>query len=242
MQHIDIIQPIADLYARPAYLEIGVCDGMTFHAVSATRKVAVDIEFRFDLDQARAAAGGQDVHFHAMPSDRFFEPDIIGDDRFDLIFIDGLHTFDQTLRDLLNAMNVLKPGGTIVVDDVLPSSYAASLPSYERSIALRQETGNRKNHWMGDVYRLVFFIRDYLPAWRYATVGSGPFHRLILWQSPRRLGPTRTVEQISRLSYGDVRLEIDAYDIRPLDAVLDDLRVHVAAHRPAGSSPERDGD
>lgn len=233
MQHIDILQPIADLYPDAAYLEIGVCDGMTFHALSAARKVAVDIDFRFDLEQARAGAAGRDVHFHEMPSDGFFDPDVIGEQRFDLIFVDGLHSFDQTLRDLLNAMSVLRRGGTIVVDDVLPSSYAASLPDYGRSTALKQAMGNRTDHWMGDVYRLVFFVRDYLPAWSFATVGSGPFHRLILWQKPRRIGATRSVEQIARLEFADMRLEIDAYAIRPLDAILADLRVHVGASRPA---------
>lgn len=227
MQHIEIIQPIADLYPHAQYLEIGVCDGMTFHAVEAARKVAVDVEFRFDLDAARAAVAGSQVDFHQMPSDSFFAPAVIGDARFDLIFVDGLHTFDQTLRDLLNAMSVLRPGGTIVVDDVLPSSYAASLPSYAESTALKGVMGNRTNHWMGDVYRLVFFIRDYLPAWSYATVASGAFHRLVLWRQTRALGTPLGVEQIARLDYARAKLDIDSYNIMPLDGILAILRDHV---------------
>jgi hypothetical protein len=85
---------------------------------------------------------------------------------------------------------------------------------------------------MGDVYRLVFFVRDYLPAWSYATFASGAFHRLILWQRPRPLGAVRTVEQISRLEFADARMEIDSYNIRPLDAILADLRAHIGASRP----------
>lgn len=231
MQHIEIIQPIADLYAPAAYLEIGVCDGMTFHAVSAARKVAVDIDFRFDLVAARAATEGQRVDFHEMPSDRYFDPAVNGGETFDLIFVDGLHSFDQTLRDLLNAMSVLRPGGTIVIDDVLPSNYAASLPSYAASIAFKAEMGNRANHWMGDVYRLVFFLRDYLPAWSYATVAGGVFHRTILWRQPRSPGTPLGVEEISRLSFGEARLNLGSYNIRALDDVLATLKEHVAAHR-----------
>jgi predicted O-methyltransferase YrrM len=36
---------------------------------------------------------------------------------FDLVFIDGLHTFDQTFLDLYYANRLIKRGGYIIIDD-----------------------------------------------------------------------------------------------------------------------------
>lgn len=131
MDRPDVIQGLLNLYSNPSYLEVGVNHGITFHAITAARKVAVDPKFNFDVPQARLRPGGATSDYHEVPSDDYFANRPAGD-MFDVIFLDGLHTFDQTLRDLLNAMTCLKPTGAIVIDDVTPSSYAASLPTMEK--------------------------------------------------------------------------------------------------------------
>jgi predicted O-methyltransferase YrrM len=56
---------------------------------------------------------------------------------FDLVYIDGWHTFDQTLLDLFYANRLLRVGGYLVADDCnLPAvakamAYVASYPCYE---------------------------------------------------------------------------------------------------------------
>jgi predicted O-methyltransferase YrrM len=56
---------------------------------------------------------------------------------FDLIFIDGWHTFDHTLVDMFFANRLLKVGGYIVVDDCNMSpvakavSYVSNYPAYK---------------------------------------------------------------------------------------------------------------
>jgi hypothetical protein len=224
MQRADVLQPILDLYEAPSYLEIGVQTGFTFHPLKAARKVAVDIEYAFDLDAARAAVAGQDVHFHTCPSDDYFHR-IAGDDQFDVIFIDGLHSFEQTLRDLLNAIGHLRDGGTIVIDDVIPHTYAASLPTQAQSNAFRAARGIQKIDWMGDVYRLVFFLRDYLPGFSFATLVEN-HGQTVLWRQPRGLDPApRSVEAISRLSFAECHLNLhEAFNIRPFGEVMDTLR------------------
>ena len=47
--------------------------------------------------------------------------------QFDLIFIDGWHTFDHTLLDCFYATRLLKVGGVLVIDDV-------SFPSVRRVV------------------------------------------------------------------------------------------------------------
>lgn len=39
---------------------------------------------------------------------------------FDLIFVDGGHTYDVAIADILNGRRLAKPGALVVVDDVIP--------------------------------------------------------------------------------------------------------------------------
>jgi predicted O-methyltransferase YrrM len=56
---------------------------------------------------------------------------------FNLVFIDGLHTFDQTFLDLYYANKLIRPGGFIIVDDATwPAvskavSHFATYPCYK---------------------------------------------------------------------------------------------------------------
>jgi len=63
---------------------------------------------------------------------------------FDLIFIDGWHTFDHTLLDCFYATRLLRPGGVLVIDDV-------PFPS---------------------VKRVVEFLKNYPCYQEYCTVGD----------------------------------------------------------------------
>ena len=57
----------------------------------------------------------------------FALPELLGDiarygeECFDLVFIDGAHTFDDVMVDCAVAVRLVRPGGAIVLDDVNPS-------------------------------------------------------------------------------------------------------------------------
>lgn len=53
--------------------------------------------------------------------------------KFDLVFIDGLHHSDQVLKDINNSLSFLEPNGVIMCHDILPSSeqYAMKLKDNE---------------------------------------------------------------------------------------------------------------
>ena len=223
MQRFEVNQAILDLFEAPAYLEIGVHDGKTFHAVKAARKVAVDPVFVFDVEAAKVAPENRACEYHQITSDAYFSDQLEEGDKFDLIFLDGLHTFDQTLKDLLNAIECLKFEGVIVIDDIMPSSYGASLPDLERMKALRQIIGG-DGAWMGDVYRLVFFISQYMPFYSFATMGEN-HGQLVLWRERRPstgAAPIR-VETIARLDYADAMLNAGLFAICPLEDILERL-------------------
>ena len=228
MRRSEVIQRLLDLYDAPDYLEIGVCEGATFHAVRAARRVAVDPDFRFDIQAAAADPANDGAAYHPITSDAWFTGPGRGE-RFDLIFLDGLHLFDQTLRDLIHAIQRLKPGGAIVIDDVLPVSYGASLRDVEESAKFRRMSpgATEPKAWMGDVFKLVFWIRDYLLDWSYATV-SDNHGQLVLWREPRTADvPPLDLEAIARLEYKDVVFRPRAYNFMGLDEIAAAVAAHI---------------
>lgn len=197
----EVLSGLLALHPAPRYLEIGVLDGVTFNAVSATRKVGVDPNFRFQ------AASGPGVDLHEVPSDRYFGEIAAPDDRFEVIFIDGLHTSEQTLRDLMNAIGHLADGGVIVIDDVTPSSFASAQRSMAeaRLVRERMPTEASNHDWMGDVYRLGFFVETFLQGFSYSLVQE-THGQLILWRQPRAAvaHPERTIEWVGRADLMDL--------------------------------------
>lgn len=231
MERERVLESLVGLYDQPSYLEIGVQHGHTFNRVAAAHKVAVDPNFLFDTAEAGAWPINAGAVYHEVPSDQYFSRLQKPDDRFDVIFIDGLHSFDQTLRDLLNAVECLREGGVIVLDDVMPISYAASLPTLEKNIAFRAARGMKQVDWMGDVYRLVFFIRDYMRGFSYATLTEN-HGQMVLWRTPRPCPPAPLdVAEITRLDFADAVLNQDSYNLQSYTAVEPVIRDHIRERR-----------
>jgi hypothetical protein len=87
------------------YLEIGCAGNALFDAVATLDKTGVD-----------PVSGGT----HRMTSDTFFAST---DATFDVIFIDGLHEYQQVRRDAVHALERLRPGGWIAFHDLLPRTW-----------------------------------------------------------------------------------------------------------------------
>jgi len=110
------------------YLEIGCADNQLFDAVLARHKTGVD-----------PARGGT----HRQTSDAFFAENPAA--RFDVIFIDGLHIYDQVRRDVVNALGALNPGGWISIHDMLPRDWI------EEHVPPLSTSG-----WTGDGWKVAF--------------------------------------------------------------------------------------
>jgi SAM-dependent methyltransferase len=128
LNRADMINMIAKKIGAKTYLEIGVQTGKTFRAVNVEDKIGVDPDPQWK-DQT-----------HIMGSDQFFEQ-LEDDEKFDIIFVDGLHQWEQVARDLANSVEHLAPGGVILVDDCAPR---------QKAYQTRQPTAV---HWTGDVWR-----------------------------------------------------------------------------------------
>lgn len=100
-----IINKLIEFHGYKNYLEIGCFDNINFNQISALHKVGVD-----------PVSGGT----HRMTSDEFFKDN---KEKFDIVFIDGLHTYEQVRKDFYNSLRFLAKGGTIVFHDMLPASW-----------------------------------------------------------------------------------------------------------------------
>jgi hypothetical protein len=125
----EIINKIIELKAFKNYLEIGCDRNELFSKVLIQNKIGVD-----------PYNGGT----HRMTSNFFFD---LNEKKFDLIFIDGLHTYEQSLKDIQNSLTTLNENGFILVHDCFPLTY------FDQAVPRAQ----RK--WNGDVWKAITEIR-----------------------------------------------------------------------------------
>lgn len=213
----EAVQRLLSLYDRPRYLEIGVCKGATFHNVSAYEKVAVDPKFQFDVDDARATA--PNATYHEVPSDEYFGSIADPDEKFDVIFLDGLHTSEQTLRDFMSAILLLRNNGVILIDDVRPPTYLASIPNRSNFFKVRRFVKSRDQRWMGDVYRLVYFIQTFAQQFTYAIITDN-HGQAVVWRKRREAVPHRTILDVGSKTFEDFVLDKDAFPLMRLEEIV----------------------
>ena len=124
-----IIQYFVKQHTYKTYLEIGCADNKTFDHVTCPFKIGVD-----------PVRGGN----IRLTSNEFFK---FNTQKFDLIFIDGLHHYDQVSLDFANSLDCLNENGTIVIHDMLPNNELEQTIPYNSSV---------HGAWTGDVWRLGF--------------------------------------------------------------------------------------
>ena len=220
MRH-DVVQGILSLYEDPRYLEIGVSRGVTFHQVRAAAKVAVDPRFVFDVEAARAE--NREARYFEVTSDHYFGEIVAPDERFDVVYLDGLHTAEQTLRDLLNALSYLKPDGVIVIDDVKPVTALAAIPDRRTFRQVRAYLGSGAKAWMGDVYKVVWFIDTFLQqlSWRTVKENHG---QAVVWQKRRSRVRPRTIQAVGLQSFEQFVTDIDTLRVTPFEEIVGTIR------------------
>jgi len=152
----DIMNYLIREYELISYLEIGVAAGNTLNNVFCQTKDAVD-----------PVKSVQEVNY-VMTSDEFFKQ-LPKDKMYDLIFIDGLHTYEQVKIDFDNSVKHLSPNGFIVMDDTCPYSEELTSPVF------------RDGGWTGTVYKFMIDFAYSDIDFEYNTVftphGHTIFHR-----------------------------------------------------------------
>ena len=124
-----IVQNIIKSKNFESYLEIGTFHDDLFKHIKCNKKVGVD-----------PISGGT----VRKTSDQFFNDN---KDKFDCIFIDGLHYYSQVKKDIENSIKILNPNGVILLHDCLPNNH------FEQAVPRCQWT------WNGDVWKAIVECR-----------------------------------------------------------------------------------
>lgn len=173
MNRLTVIQRIAQAIGAKTYLEIGVNNGEVFFALDIPEKYAVDPHFNFSaranlhrLPGVRKGLYKNAEYFFEETSDNFFEKhcDKLKKSGLDLAFVDGLHTYRQSYRDVINCLNYLNPNGVLVVHDTNPATPAIATPVINAidevlQKAQRGEIPGWTGNWSGDVWKTIVALQ-----------------------------------------------------------------------------------
>lgn len=133
MTRIELIQGLIDKNGYKSYLEIGVNTPM--QPGYSHDSIKVDIKHGVDPNVDTS---------YRMTSDDFFKQN---KNKYDIIFIDGLHLWEQCARDTISSLLILNDGGTIVVHDCNPTT----------EITQRRERAS--DAWHGDVWKAIVQVQ-----------------------------------------------------------------------------------
>lgn len=141
----DIINSLIKKNNFKTYLEIGIDNPkLNYNLIECDFKHSVDPFFEKDHNEYDSSYSYYDVVkkylTFRMTSDEFFENSAM---KYDIIFIDGLHTERQCGKDIINGLKHLNEGGYIVVHDCLPK--------FKES----QTVPRQYQEWNGDVWKCI---------------------------------------------------------------------------------------
>jgi len=149
-------------HTRPeSYVEIGIGVGNSLTLVGPdTRAVAVDPSPRIENPiKAR-------TKIFPTTSDDFFASynlhKELGTKSIDLVFIDGLHTYEQVFRDFINIEKYSNRKTVVLIHDCLPIT---------RFVAERSSTGR---FWCGDVWKIIPCLSKHRPDLNIRIIPAPP--------------------------------------------------------------------
>lgn len=164
--YYDVLHLIHQHVKPETYLEIGVAEGRSM-ALARRGTACVGID--------PATGSPERISFHSpennpqlfqLTSDDFFAscnlPELLGKSTIDVAFLDGLHHFDQTLKDFINVEKYSRPDSLVLIHDCLPVN---------AQVAERQR---QTSFWLGDVWKLIPCLKAVRPDLDIVTLPVKP--------------------------------------------------------------------
>jgi tetratricopeptide (TPR) repeat protein len=154
-------------WLNPAsYVEIGLGHGRSLAlAGPATKAVGID-PYQGFWDNLNYVCPHGPAALFPLTSDYFFASHdlrkVIGQDTFDLAFIDGLHLFEQALKDFINLERYARKDSVILIHDCLPIAPIVA------------ERDRCTGFWTGDVWRIIPCLKTFRPDLKIATIPTKP--------------------------------------------------------------------
>jgi hypothetical protein len=147
MTRTEIINGLIARYDYKSYLEIGV----NTPAQPGYNWVGITAEIKHGVDPNVDTT-------YKMTSDDFFEKHVT--QKYDIVFVDGLHIFEQAYRDIVNSLANLNENGIIVVHDCNPVT------------EITQRRVRASDAWHGDVWKAIVKLRIENPDLDICTVDT----------------------------------------------------------------------
>lgn len=161
IEYMDWLKWLHHILKPKSYVEIGIETGRCLQlAQGHTKSVGIDPEFAvtFPIETW--------VKLFKLPSDQFFMQhdlkQVLGEKFVDLAFIDGLHTFDQALKDFINIEKYASPKTIVVFHDTYPVTPITASRERQSFFSL------------GDTWKIVFILKQLRPELKLFTLPTYP--------------------------------------------------------------------
>lgn len=195
--HTELLNAIIEKYNLKSYIELGVqTPEQNFYKINVPLRLGVDPCLP-DLPSPQAR-----YNLISDTSDSFFDKlSSIWLDRwpqkYDLIFIDGLHHADQVKRDFENSLRCLSDNGFILIHDTLPDE--------EQYTTVPRET----RRWYGNVFAWAMTLNQY------DGIGFVTFNIdcgcTLVWKMPEKKAAPKLTDEMNWETYksiGNVLLNV----------------------------------
>lgn len=241
MNRIDVVKSVMRKNRTYTYLEIGVSKGHTFLSVGARRKIGVDPRNQLKLRDVFSQKGEwplkfwklwslakqslklEKSFFFEMTSDDFFYriPHVFSEYKIDTVLIDGLHTYQQAVRDVLNCCKYLSPHGVIIMHDCNPQTYAEAVPaeSIEQAAALNVPGWDWL--WCGDVWKSIVYLRSQIHDLNAFVLDADRGLGIVTKGKPETV-LSYTQEAIEKMDYKDLeKNRAELLNLKPVSCFYD---------------------
>ena len=159
--HVRLLKALHENVKPNFYVEIGVSKGVSISVAGpSTDAVGVDPmpQITWKLPP--------NISIFTETSDAFFASyearTQFAGRKIDMAFIDGLHLFEQALRDFINVEKRAAANGLIALHDCIPFDDVAAGRDYHAP------------YWVGDVWKCLAILMDHRPDLHIEIVGAPP--------------------------------------------------------------------
>lgn len=187
--YLEVLAALHDALRPGLYLEIGVRHGRSL-ALAKGPAVGVDPapEVGVPLPETTRVVRQTSDDFFAADEIKTLLPGAV-----DFAFIDGMHLFENVLRDFMNIERHASAQTLVVVDDVLPSHPAQA------------ERDRRTKVWTGDVWKIARCLQQYRPDLFLLSLDTAPTGLLLIaGLDPKNKALVENYNPICRRAIDDV--------------------------------------
>ncbi|MBW2421291.1 MAG: class I SAM-dependent methyltransferase [Deltaproteobacteria bacterium] len=195
----ELIKRIHETIKPETYLEIGVLKGGALTlALEDTKTIGIDPQPKIEPEIPSKA------RIYPTYSDTFFKRynlfEEFGADKLDLVFIDGLHHYDQVLRDFINVEKYASKQTVVLFHDVYPPT----------EISAQRERVTK--YWAGDTWKIIPCLKETRPDLKIDVIPTYPCG----------LGVVTNLDNTSTHLRDNLKAFTDKYDALPFSKIEED--------------------